>query len=81
MELIWHILLTVCLGSTCIEQDVQQFNTKADCDKMLVLYSEIPADGDWDTVEYICKPTHQSLNQKPLTIIYNHVILNFKIKR
>ena len=56
MELVWHILLTVCLGSTCIEQDVQQFETKVDCDKMLKLYSEIPADGDWDTVEYICKP-------------------------
>ena len=60
MELIWHILLTVCLGSTCIEQDVQQFDTKADCDKMLVLYSEIPADGDWDTVEYICKPINST---------------------
>ena len=56
MDFIWHILLTVCLGSTCIEQDVQQFSTQADCDKMLKLYSEIPADGDWDTVEYICKP-------------------------
>jgi len=56
MELIWHILLTVCLGSTCIEQDVQWFETKNQCDQMLVEYSEIPADGDWDTVEYICKP-------------------------
>ena len=56
MEIVWHILLTVCLGSTCIEQDVQWFDTKSDCDKMLKLYSEIPADGDWDTVEYICKP-------------------------
>jgi len=25
MEIIWHILLTVCLGSTCIEQDIQWF--------------------------------------------------------
>jgi len=56
MELIWHILLTVCLGSTCIEQDVQWFETKSQCDQMLVEYSEIPADGDWDIVEYICKP-------------------------
>jgi len=56
MEIVWHILLTVCLGSTCIEQDVQHFDTKSACDKMLTLYSEIPTDGDWDTVEYICKP-------------------------
>ena len=48
MELIWHILLTVCAGSTCIEQDVQWFNTKTECDTMLVQYAEIPSDGDWD---------------------------------
>lgn len=23
---------------------------------MLVQYAEIPADGEWDSVEYICKP-------------------------
>jgi len=56
MELIWHILLTVCAGSTCIEQDVQWFKTKTECDTMLVQYVEIPSDGDWDTVEYQCKP-------------------------
>ena len=56
MDIIWHILLTVCLGSTCIEQDVQQFKTKVECDEMLKVYLDIPADGDWDTVEYICKP-------------------------
>jgi hypothetical protein len=26
------------------------------CETMLVQYAEIPADGDWDTVEYVCKP-------------------------
>lgn len=56
MEIIWHILLTVCTGSTCLEQDVQWFNTKAECDQMLVEYANIPTDGDWDSVEYICKP-------------------------
>lgn len=56
MELIWHILLTVCLGSTCIEQDVEWFETKIECEKVLNVYSEMPADGDWDSVEYQCKP-------------------------
>ena len=56
MEIIWHILLTTCLGSTCVEQDVQWFDTKSECFKMLEVYSSIPADGDWDTVEYQCKP-------------------------
>ena len=61
MEIIWHILLTVCIGSTCIEQDVQWFESKADCNEMLNVYLEMPSDGDWDTVEYICKPVN-SLN-------------------
>ena len=56
MEIIWHILLTVCLGSTCLDQDVQWFESKAECDKMLTVYSEMPTDGDWDTVQYECKP-------------------------
>jgi len=56
MEVIWHILLTVCLGSTCLEQDVQWFESKVECTDMLKVYETIPSDGDWDTVEYICKP-------------------------
>ena len=56
MEVIWHILLTVCLGSTCLEQDVQRFESKVECYKVLKYYETTPADGRWDTVEYICKP-------------------------
>jgi len=56
MEVIWHILLTVCLGSTCLEQDVQWFESQVECNNMLNVYETMPADGDWDTVEYICKP-------------------------
>jgi len=56
MEVVWHILLTVCLGSTCLEQDIQRFDSRIECDKMLQVYIEIPADGDWDSVVYECKP-------------------------
>ena len=56
MQTIWHILLTVCSGSTCLEQDVQWFAKEQQCKAMLVEYVEIPVDGDWDTVEYVCKP-------------------------
>ncbi len=56
MEIVWHILLTACLGSTCVEQDVQWFDTEQECNKMLDVYMSIPTDGDWDTVEYQCKP-------------------------
>ena len=50
MEIIWHILLTVCLGSTCLEQDIQHFDTKEECDIVLDEYTLLPTDGDWDTV-------------------------------
>jgi len=56
MDVIWHILLTVCLGSNCLTQDVQWFDTKEECREMLVQYVAIPPDGDWDTVSYVCKP-------------------------
>ena len=55
MEFIWHILLTTCLGSTCLQQDVQRFDTREQCFYMLEAYKSIPADGDWDSVEYVCK--------------------------
>ena len=56
MNVIWHILLTVCSGSTCLEQDVQWFDSEKECQTMLVEYVAIPTDGDWDTVTYVCKP-------------------------
>ena len=56
MDVVWQILLTVCSGSTCLEQNIQQFETKLKCEIVLVEYTEMPADGHWDTVKYICKP-------------------------
>jgi hypothetical protein len=56
MDVVWHILLTVCSGSTCLEQDVQWFDTKAKCETELVEYTDMPTDGHWDTVKYICIP-------------------------
>ena len=56
MSIIWHILLTVCSGSNCVEQDVQWFEQEQQCRVMLETYASIPTDGSWDTVEYICKP-------------------------
>jgi len=56
MDIIWHILLTVCIGSECISQDIQWFDDREQCEKMLIDYANIPTDGSWDSVEYICKP-------------------------
>ena len=40
MEIVWHLLLTVCIGSTCIDQDIQWFDSRNDCETMLVQYVE-----------------------------------------
>ena len=59
MEFIWHILLTVCVSGQCMSQDVQWFEgaeAKSNCYAMLESYKEIPIDGDWETVDYVCKP-------------------------
>ena len=47
MEVIWGLLLTVCSGSTCIDQDIEQFTSRDKCEIMLVQHAELPADGDW----------------------------------
>ena len=56
MEIVWHILLTVCLQGTCAEQDVQWFDTKQQCVEMKLIHEDIPMDGDWKQVTYKCKP-------------------------
>lgn len=56
MEIIWHILLTVCLHSDCRTQDVQWFESKIECEVSKGLYEQIPLDGEWTSVTYICKP-------------------------
>lgn len=49
-------MLTACLGSECRVQDVQWFETKMECEVTKGLYEQIPLDGDWTSVEYVCKP-------------------------
>lgn len=56
MNVVWHILLTVCMDTVCISQEVQWFETETECKQMLSAYKEVPIDGDWSTIEYICKP-------------------------
>tara|TARA_Y100000114_G_scaffold64773_1_gene59339 strand:+ start:1503 stop:1694 length:192 start_codon:yes stop_codon:yes gene_type:complete len=57
MEIIWSLLLTACFTDTnCKYQDVQWFESKEECIDMKTLHEEIPIDGDWKSVEYVCKP-------------------------
>ena len=48
MEIIWHILLTACLGSDCRTQDVQWFDTQTECEVTKGLYEQIPSTPDVD---------------------------------
>ena len=57
MNIIWTLILTACFSDTnCIDQTVQLFETQEQCKYSLKLHSEIPMDGDWKSITYICKP-------------------------
>ncbi len=44
------------MSGDCAVQDVQWFDEEQECKSMLHVYRSIPQDGDWDTVDYVCKP-------------------------
>ena len=56
VEIVWHILLTVCLQGDCMSQEVMTFNNQKTCETVRQRYTEIPKDGHWTSVTYICKP-------------------------
>ena len=37
---------------------------------MMVEYVDIPVDGDWDTVEFICKPVGSVSSYDSLTLLW-----------
>ena len=55
MEIIWSLMLTVCMDSQhCVKQDVQWFEERNQCIEMQAIHEELPIDGDWKTVDYKC---------------------------
>ena len=56
MEIVWVLLLSVCSAEQCITQEVLQTNHKDKCMYHKVMHEQLPQDGDWSKVEYICKP-------------------------
>ena len=61
MEILWAVYLEVCLGSSCVSQEVQRFDpqhAEVKCAEMLQAYVSVPADGPWDSIEWVCKPLH-----------------------
>tara|TARA_B100000700_G_scaffold331342_1_gene463311 strand:+ start:6540 stop:6737 length:198 start_codon:yes stop_codon:yes gene_type:complete len=58
MEVVWQIMLIVCMNVNCIDQPVEEYSSEKECIKGLEFYEQFPKDRNskWDRVEYICKP-------------------------
>ena len=55
MEIIWSLMLTVCMDSqTCVEQTVQWFDEKPQCIEAKLIHENLPQDGGWKSVNYEC---------------------------
>ena len=55
MEIIFSLIVSVCTEDLCLTQPLQDFRKLDDCYIAKQLHDEIPKDGDWINVEYICK--------------------------
>ena len=49
-------MLQVCSSFGCQDQMVAEFNTQDNCHIAQWQHEQIPTDGDWKSVEYICIP-------------------------
>ncbi len=53
--MIWSLLLTACMETTCVKQDIQWFEDRQECIEFKTLHEELPQDGNWGTITYECK--------------------------
>lgn len=53
--MIWSLILTACIQTSCMNQEIQWFENKQDCIEFKLLHEELPQDGNWSIVEYNCK--------------------------
>ena len=59
MEFLWAVYLTTCLNGQCYTQEIHRYDppmAQYKCERLLEVYASIPADGNWDTIEWVCKP-------------------------
>lgn len=61
MDILWHIVLTVCLGNGCLSQDLDVYDNIQACNVGLQFYYDFPADNKWDSVTYECLPLNGQL--------------------
>jgi hypothetical protein len=53
-QIIWTLLLTVCLNDKCASQTIAWFDLKSECIAMKALHEDFPKDVNWQSVEYSC---------------------------
>jgi len=61
MNTLWAVYLTVCIGSSCADTEVQRFDppdASKQCAVMLEHYKQVPSDGRYDSATWQCKPLH-----------------------
>ena len=56
IEALWAIYVNACLGTTCVSQEIQRFDTQSQCIEILPAYRDIPLEGDWSSIVWECKP-------------------------
>ena len=53
--LVFALYITVCNSDSCYTQNLQSFDTLGDCHVAEKAHRDIPEDGSWKSVDYICK--------------------------
>lgn len=55
-NIVWVLLLSVCNTEQCITQTVLETSAKDRCMYHKIMHEQLPKDGDWKSITYICKP-------------------------
>lgn len=54
----WILILTVCDLQGCVSQKVDNYENEEVCLIDKADYEQIPRDGGWKSINYICKPAN-----------------------
>ena len=56
MDIVWVLILSVCSTNQCVTQTISSYQNEEQCIVIKNEHERIPEDGDWKSVNYICKP-------------------------
>ena len=55
-NVIWVLMLSVCNTDQCVTQTVLETTAKDRCMYHKIMHEQLPKDGNWKSITYICKP-------------------------